>query len=104
MTGSKSFYLRHEDPVGLSVLDTVPYESAVHKYITRVHVPAPHRGRGHGRCLMQQCTQWADAHNYTLHLDIGSYGPLDNTSLHEWFGRNGFRGPPGGPMRRRPQT
>ena len=104
MTGSKSFYVRHEDPVGLSVLDVVPYESAVHKYITRVRVPDAHRGKGHGRDLVQQCTRWADENRYTLHLEIGSYGPLDSTELRNWFGRNGFRGPPGGPMRRRPQS
>lgn len=103
MRHGDSFYIRHEEPCALSVLDTVPYSSDQStRYITRIQVPPSHRQRGHGATLMRECCEWADETGRTLWLEIGSHGPLDNSQLYEWFGRFGFRGPPGGPMRRRP--
>lgn len=103
MRHGDSFYIRHEDPVAISVLDTVPYDGGQRaRYITRIQVPESHRQRGHGASLMRECCQWADEVGCTLWLEIGSYGPLDNSQLYEWFGRFGFRGPLGEPMHRRP--
>ena len=103
MRHGDSFYIRHEEPLALSVLDTVPYGGGQRdRYITRIQVPPSHRQQGHGAALMRECCQWADETGRTLWLEIGSSGPLDNSQLYEWFGRFGFRGPDGGPMHRRP--
>lgn len=62
--------------------------------ITRINVPAPHRGRGHGSRLLGEIGEAADKENIALSLEILPSGPLDYDALREWYHRFGFRPSP----------
>lgn len=58
--------------------------------ITRINVPAAHRGKGHGSALLKQITDAADAEGVILSLEINPSGPLDYNALYDWYVRHGF--------------
>lgn len=60
--------------------------------VSRVNVPAQHRGKGHGRQLMLQLTTWADREQQTLMLTVNPYAdsPLKQAELTAWYLRCGF--------------
>lgn len=58
--------------------------------ITRINVPAKHRGKGLGSELLKRICEDADADGMSLSLEIMSSGPLDYDALSAWYKRNGF--------------
>lgn len=58
--------------------------------ITRINVPTPFRGRGHGSQLLQQICDAADEAQVILSLEIMPSGPLDYEALQDWYWRYGF--------------
>lgn len=59
--------------------------------LSRISVPAPHRGKGIGRRLMAEVLAEVDAAGVDLYLDINPYGDMDYKALAAWYARLGFR-------------
>lgn len=85
----------------LAVLDMSDYYGEG-KIITRINVPEKFRGKGYGRQLLKQATDWADENGITLWLEINPYGQMTYDELEAWYKRNGFKGH--GIYKRRPKS
>jgi len=70
--------------------------------ITRINVPAEHRGRGHGTAILKRLLADADEEQVVLWLEVLSSGPLDRNALTAWYERYGFELRPAGYMIRIP--
>ena len=95
-----SFYERL-DGHKLAVLDTVDYYNKG-QIITRVNVPASHRGQGVARRLLRRATDLADVLGTTLWLEVSPSDGLGFVELEAWYRRNGFKGNRLGVMSRKP--
>ena len=73
----------------LAVLDCCPYLNG-HFVISRINVPAPHRGERIGAKLLRRCLLKADIWRVTMLLEVYPSGPLRSKALRLWYGRNGF--------------
>jgi len=71
--------------------------------ITRINVPAKHRGQGYGSKLLRQILEEADAEGVTLQLEISPSDGLNYGQLWDWYKRHGFMRHESGYMRRRPR-
>lgn len=60
-------------------------------YFNRLNVPAPIRGRGIAKKLMNQVVEWADQNQIYIHLDINPYGDLNLEQLTSFYKRYGFQ-------------
>lgn len=69
--------------------------------ITRINVPAQHRGQGVGRELLKLILAAADAEGLNLYLEISSSDGLTYDELEAWYVRYGFRDI-GGVWKRKP--
>ena len=82
-----------------------PHELTPGWCISRINVPAEHRGEGHGSKMLKRIIADADRENIALWLDVVPSGPLDFWQLTNWYKRYGFREHPTGylirPRRRR---
>lgn len=58
--------------------------------ITRINVPAKHRGQGHGTRMLKRVLDDADADGVMLELSPLASGPLDREALVAWYHRHGF--------------
>jgi predicted GNAT family N-acyltransferase len=76
-------------PFNMAILDIIEMPFLGH-VITRINVPAGFRGKGHGRELLRQCIEAADAEHLPLYLNINPYGELTYKELKEWYSRYGF--------------
>ena len=54
---------------------------------------AASRGKGHARALMRRVMATADDHGMTLLVVVEPFedGPMDKTTLKDWYARQGFR-------------
>lgn len=77
-----------------AILDLSPDMFPDSLVITRINVPAEHRGQGVGRELLWRCVEEADATRTKLRLEINPTGPLSYDDLHAWYERNGFEDDP----------
>jgi ribosomal protein S18 acetylase RimI-like enzyme len=59
--------------------------------LTRINIPAHHRGQGHGSKFLKHICEEADKHGVALSLEIMPSGPLNYYALAEWYKRHGFR-------------
>jgi len=75
----------------VAVLDTCPDDQG-RVHITRINVPAIHRGKGFGRKLLQELIKEADEEGHALTLLVAPYDGLDRKQLEAWYQRNGFKG------------
>ncbi len=85
------FYRKLEAPLGLAVVDLCDYYGKG-LIITRVNVPAPHRGKGIASELLKEVTVAADQDRVNLYLEIAASDGLDNDQLRAWYERHGFVG------------
>jgi predicted GNAT family acetyltransferase len=58
--------------------------------ITRVNIPAAHRGKGKGTELLKMILTDADQYGVLLSLEIMPSGSLDYEALYDWYVRHGF--------------
>lgn len=58
--------------------------------ITRIHVPAKHRGKGVATALISQVLADADREGATLQLWVKESGGLTREQLTAWYRRLGF--------------
>ena len=58
--------------------------------ISRINVPAPHRGKGYGRQLLREVCAEADKKQVDLWLCINASGGLIHHQLEAWYLRYGF--------------
>ena len=72
--------------------------------ITRINIPAEHRGHGYGSDLLKRILADADDEGVTLALEVFPSGPLDYDALEQWYIRYGFCMSPLGYLLRRPAT
>jgi len=77
-------------PVHLAIADVTRMGEFLYE-INRINVPAPHRGKGHGRSLLKQLTDQADQMGVYLRLAVSSSGDMTNEDLTAWYERYGFR-------------
>lgn len=70
--------------------------------ITRINIPAEHRGNGYGSALLKRILVDADVEQVTLALEVFPSGPLDYDDLMYWYARHGFRSTKHGYMVRKP--
>ncbi len=80
-----------------------PHELTPGWCISRINVPAEHRGEGHGSTILKRILADADAEKVTLWLEPHPSGPLDYQQLTNWYKRYGFRTHPTGYLVRRPR-
>ena len=59
--------------------------------ISRINVPAIHRGKGLGTKILNEITADADAEGASLWLQVMPSGPLDYDALVAWYRRHGFK-------------
>lgn len=59
--------------------------------ITRINIPAEHRGHGYGSDLLRRILADADEEGVILALEVFPSGPLDYDVLEQWYGRYGFQ-------------
>lgn len=72
-----------------AIIDLCGYGNGM--MITRINVPAAHRGMGNGSRLLRRVLAEADANHVILYLEILPSGPLGYNALVEWYKRYGFR-------------
>ena len=96
-----SFYERLNG-AKLAVLDTVDYYNQG-QIITRINVPASHRGQGIARRLLRRATDLADVLGTTLWLEVSPSDGLGFAELEAWYHRHGFVRSGTGLLRRKPQ-
>jgi GNAT superfamily N-acetyltransferase len=72
------------------IADTFPLNDGTWM-ISRVNVPAKHRGLGLGTALLKEVLADADAEGIMLELCIEPSDGLDFEELHAWYSRYGFR-------------
>lgn len=80
-----------------------PHEVTPGWCISRINVPAEHRGEGHGSAMLRMILRDADAEQVTLWLEVQPSGPLDRQQLTAWYKRYGFKPHKYGYMIRRPR-
>lgn len=92
----RAFGRRLENPLGLANIQTVDYHPDGVKwgglYITRIHVPDAHQGKGIGSALLKECLAAADRTKTTLFLEIVPTGRMTYEQLEQWYFRHGFKG------------
>lgn len=62
--------------------------------ITRINVPEPHRGNGHGSALLREICMDADTEQVNLWLEIHASdgrGVMNYDKLVAWYERHGFK-------------
>lgn len=72
--------------------------------VTRINVPFPSRGQGHGSKILQQIIADADAEGITLELWPSPSGGLSGRALVAWYKRHGFQALPDGRLIRKPMV
>lgn len=80
-----------------------PHELTPGWCISRINVPAEHRGKKHGSRMLATILRDADREGVTLWLEPVPSGPLDYQALVNWYKRYGFRFHQTGYMLRRPR-
>ena len=98
----KSVYRKLDNPPALAALDVSRYDSRTWT-INRVSVPAPHRGKGIARNMMDEICDMADEKSVWLHLEILASGPMGRQDLIRWYHTFGFRETVTGVWLRRPK-
>ena len=83
-----AYYRRLENPLGLAVMDLVPYGGGY--LITRINVPSAHRGRGIARAMIEECLADADRARRWLYLQVSPSDGLGYDALVAWYERCGF--------------
>jgi ribosomal protein S18 acetylase RimI-like enzyme len=92
------------DPATRTIADLVaPGELTPGWTITRINVPAPHRGKGHGSTMLKRILADADAKQATLYLEVSPSDGLDYEELFAWYTRHGFKRVRSGYLRRLPR-
>lgn len=72
-----------------SIADLVPISTG-EILVTRINVPAEHRGKGIGSKLLRSIVADADIMGVTLILEPSPYGGLNYEQLTAWYKRYGF--------------
>lgn len=73
----------------LAILDSCDYYY-LGLMITRINVPASHRGAGHGTWLLTQLLDKADSEGISLFLEPVASGGLSQDELVAWYRSHGF--------------
>ena len=97
----RSIY-RKLDETSLAILDVSNYDGRNY-IITRINVPAKHRGKGVASELLRECITLADETKTKLFLEISESDGLNRGQLEAWYRRYGFKGSPIGVMIRKPK-
>lgn len=90
---TRYFYKYKLSETHLAIADLMPVGQGW--LITRINVPAAHRGQGWGRQLLADILHDADLEQVILCVEPlasgGSAGGLGQCSLEAWYTRHGFR-------------
>jgi GNAT superfamily N-acetyltransferase len=74
-----------------AIADLVQYDLVPGWAITRINVPAEHRGHGVGSKLLRQILDEADREGVDLYLEVSPSDGLDFEQLSAWYARHGFK-------------
>ena len=85
-----SYHKLLTQPSALAVCDVVHDMDDNTWVITRINIPAAHRGKGIGSELLRNTCKDADRLGCILKLGLNPYGPLDREQLEAWYKRYGF--------------
>lgn len=83
------FVHKRLNETAMAVLDSCDYYY-LGLMITRINVPASHRGAGHGTWLLTQLLDKADTEGIKLFLEPAASGGLSQDELVAWYMSHGF--------------